>query len=64
MLLQEENNMIEAKPISRDCNVGDIVYGSTIGGTDWVGFLVEWDSNVAIVEEIIDGIKKTRAVEC
>ena len=38
------------KPLARTCVPGDHVSWKTIGGTRHTGILVEWDSNVAVID--------------
>lgn len=42
--------MAQAKPLTRDCSIGDKVFWQTLDGKRHDGILREWDSNVAIIK--------------
>jgi hypothetical protein len=49
------------KSLDQSCVPGDYVKSETIGGVLHQGILIEWDSNVAIIQ-LDDGGRK--AIEC
>jgi uncharacterized membrane protein len=51
----------DAIELQVNCPIGSKVYWETILGKQYVGTLIEWDSNVAIVK--LEN-SKTKAVEC
>lgn len=50
----------ESKPLARSCVPGDLVTWKQLSGRTFVGRLLEWDSNVAVVRTE----QGTKSVEC
>jgi len=58
---QRKRKMPKIKYLDYSCQIGERVYWNTIIGKKFEGKILEWDSNVAIVE-LDDGTKEH--VEC